>query len=67
MYPWIMDYADKADSTKSNRTYKNAIYLRLNTVYGVIFTLVYFHEFFKNWMFAFKFSRTHVFLPEVSI
>ena len=33
------------------------------TVYGVIFTLVYFHEVFKNWMSTFKFSRTHAFLP----
>ena len=39
----------------------------LFTVYGVIFMLVYFHEFFKNWMSTFKFSWTHAFLPEISI
>ena len=36
--------------------------LYLITVYGVIFTLVYFHELFKNLMSVFKFSRTHAFL-----
>ena len=28
-----------------------------DTIYEVIFMLVYFHEFFKNWMSAFKFHE----------
>ena len=31
--------------------------------YTGLFSQVYFHEFFKNWMPAFEFSRTYVFLP----
>ena len=27
------------------------------------YTEGYFHEFFKSWMFAFKISRIHTFLP----
>ena len=63
--PLSMHYLISYTPTDIHTPYNTSI--NVSTIYEVIIMLVYFHEFFKNWMFAFKIPRIHAFLPEISI